>query len=211
VIGLLGMDHAISGKKIEPGLFSSIAIVANELGLALENASTYKKAKSASLHDGLTGLLNRMAVDKLLKKSFVKAVNKNIALSVAMIDVDHFKKFNDMFGHQEGDNVLRLIANTLKKISRPTDHVGRYGGEEFIVVLNDTVPAQAVIYAERIRKEIEHLGHLLSDRFPGLGLTVSIGISCFEKGIKNHDTLVSKADKALYKAKDAGRNRVVSA
>ncbi|MGM0656280.1 MAG: HDOD domain-containing protein [Thermodesulfobacteriota bacterium] len=211
VIGLLGMDHAISGKKIEPGLFSSIAIVANELGLALENASTYKKAKSASLHDGLTGLLNRMAVDKLLKKSFVKAVNKNIALSVAMIDVDHFKKFNDMFGHQEGDNVLRLIANTLKKISRPTDHVGRYGGEEFIVVLNDTVPAQAVIYAERIRKEVEHLGHLLSDRFPGLGLTVSIGISCFEKGIKNHDTLVSKADKALYKAKDAGRNRVVSA
>jgi diguanylate cyclase (GGDEF)-like protein len=116
-----------------------------------------------------------------------------------------------MFGHQEGDNVLRLIANTLKKISRPTDHVGRYGGEEFIVVLNDTVPAQAVVYAERIRKEIEHLGHLLSDRFPGLGLTVSIGISCFEKGIKNHDTLVSKADKALYKAKDAGRNRVVSA
>jgi len=210
VIGLLGMDHAISGKKIEPGLFSSIAIVANELGLALENASTYKKAKSASLHDGLTGLLNRMAIDDLLKKSFSKAVNENKALSVAMIDVDYFKKFNDKFGHQEGDNVLRLIAKTLKKISRPTDYVGRYGGEEFIVVLNDTVPAQAVVYAERIRKEIERLGHLLSDRFQGLGLTVSIGISRFEKDIKNHDTLVSKADKALYKAKEAGRNRVVS-
>ena len=210
VIGLLGMDHALSGKKIEPGLFSSIAIVANELGLALENASTYKKAKSASLHDGLTGLLNRIAIDDLLRKSFSKAVNENMALSVAMIDVDYFKKFNDMFGHQEGDNVLRLIAKTLKKISRPTDYVGRYGGEEFIVVLNDTVPAQAVVYAERIRKEIEHLGHLLSDRFQGLGLTVSIGISRFEKDIKNHDTLVSKADKALYKAKEAGRNRVVS-
>lgn len=210
VIGLLGMDHALSGKKIEPGLFSSIAIVANELGLALENASTYKKAKSASLHDGLTGLLNRIAIDDLLRKSFSKAVNENMALSVAMIDVDYFKKFNDMFGHQEGDNVLRLIAKTLKKISRPTDYVGRYGGEEFIVVLNDTVPAQAVVYAERIRKEIEHLGHLLSDRFQGLGLTVSIGISRFEKNMKNHDILVSKADKALYKAKEAGRNRVVS-
>lgn len=210
VIGLLGMDHVESGKKIEPGLFSSIAIVANELGLALENASAYKKAKTASLHDGMTGLLNRMAVDELLKESFLTAANENIALSVAMIDVDHFKKFNDTFGHQEGDNVLKLIAKTLKKMSRPTDHVGRYGGEEFIVVLNDTGPTKAVVYAERIRKGIEHLGHLLSDRFQGLGLTVSIGISWFENDIKSHDALVSKADKALYKAKAAGRNRVVS-
>jgi FOG: GGDEF domain len=77
-------------KKIEPGLFSSIALVANELGLALENASAYKKAKSASLHDGLTGLLNRVAVDDLLKESFIKAVSEDTPLSVAMIDVDFF-------------------------------------------------------------------------------------------------------------------------
>ncbi|MCG8550891.1 MAG: sensor domain-containing diguanylate cyclase, partial [Desulfobacterales bacterium] len=210
VIGLLGMDHVESGKEIEPDLFSSIAIVANELGRALENASAYKKAKSASLHDGMTGLLNRMAIDDLLKKSFLKAVNENIAFCVAMIDVDHFKKFNDMFGHQEGDNVLKLIAKTLKKMSRPTDHVGRYGGEEFIVILNDTDLSKALVYGERIRTQIEHLGHLLSDRLQGLGLTVSIGISRFENSMKKYDTLVSKADKALYKAKEAGRNRVVS-
>ncbi|WP_289022896.1 HDOD domain-containing protein [Desulfobacter postgatei] len=210
VIGLLGMDYAVSGKKIEPGLFSSIALVANELGLALENASAYKKAKSASLHDGLTGLLNRMAVDDLLKESFIKAVSEDTPLSVAMIDVDFFKKFNDMFGHQAGDSVLKLIAKALKKMSRPTDYVGRYGGEEFIVVLNNTDPPKAGVYAERIRKEIERLGHLLSDRFPGLGLTVSIGISSFEHDTKNKEALVSKADEALYKAKKAGRNRVVS-
>ena len=210
VIGLLGMDYAVSGQKIEPGLFSSIALVANELGLALENASAYKKAKSASLHDGLTGLLNRMAVDDLLKESFIKAVSEDTPLSVAMIDVDFFKKFNDMFGHQAGDSVLKLIAKALKKMSRPTDYVGRYGGEEFIVVLNNTDPAKAVVYGERIRKEIERLGHLLSDRFPGLGLTVSIGISKFENDMKNKEALVSKADEALYKAKKAGRNRVVS-
>ncbi|MDD4275065.1 MAG: HDOD domain-containing protein [Desulfobacter postgatei] len=210
VIGLLGMDYAVSGQKIEPGLFSSIALVANELGLALENASAYKKAKSASLHDGLTGLLNRMAVDDLLKESFIKAVSEDTPLSVAMIDVDFFKKFNDMFGHQAGDSVLKLIAKALKKMSRPTDYVGRYGGEEFIVVLNNTDPAKAIVYAERIRKEIERLGHLLSDRFPGLGLTVSIGISSFEHDTKNKEALVSKADEALYKAKKAGRNRVVS-
>ena len=210
VIGLLGMDHVVSGKKIEPGLFSSIAIVANELGLALENASTYKKAKSESLHDGLTGLLNRKAVDDLLKRSFRQAVGANIPFSVAMIDVDHFKKFNDKFGHQAGDNILKLIAKTLKKMSRPTDHAGRYGGEEFIVVLNDTGPAKAVVYGERVRKEIERLGHLISDRFPGLGLTVSVGISSFENDLKNQDALVSKADSALYRAKETGRNRVVS-
>lgn len=210
VIGLLGMDYAVSGQKIEPGLFSSIALVANELGLALENASAYKKAKSASLHDGLTGLLNRMAVEDRLKESFIKAVSEDTPLSVAMIDVDFFKKFNDMFGHQAGDSVLKLIAKALKKMSRPTDYVGRYGGEEFIVVLNNTDPAKAVVYGERIRKEIERLGHLLSDRFPGLGLTVSIGISKFENDMKNKEALVSKADEALYKAKKAGRNRVVS-
>ncbi|MGD9688016.1 MAG: HDOD domain-containing protein [Desulfobacter sp.] len=210
VIGLLGMDYAVSGQKIEPGLFSSIALVANELGLALENASAYKKAKSASLHDGLTGLLNRVAVDDRLKESFIKAVSEDTPLSVAMIDVDFFKKFNDMFGHQAGDSVLKLIAKALKKMSRPTDYVGRYGGEEFIVVLNNTDPAKAVVYGERIRKEIERLGHLLSDRFPGLGLTVSIGISKFENDMKNKEALVSKADEALYKAKKAGRNRVVS-
>ncbi|WP_321495457.1 diguanylate cyclase [uncultured Desulfobacter sp.] len=210
VIGLLGMDYIVSGKKIEPGLFSSIAIVANELGLAMENASAYKKAKSASLHDGLTGLLNRKTIDELLNKAFVKAADDSIPLSVAMIDVDHFKKFNDMFGHQAGDIVLKLIAKILKKMSRPTDHVGRYGGEEFIVVLNNTAPDKAVVYSERVRKEIEHLGRLLSKRFPGLGLTVSVGVSSFVEDLKNQEALVLKADKALYKAKESGRNRVVS-
>lgn len=208
VIGILGMDYSISGKNIEPGLFASIAIVANELGLALENASAYTKARSVSLHDGLTGLLNRMAIDDLLKESFRKAVGEKVPLSVAMIDVDYFKKFNDRFGHQAGDNVLKLIAKTLKRMSRPSDHVGRYGGEEFIVILNDTDLSKAVVYADRIRKEIEHLGNLLSDRFPGLSLTVSVGISRYEAEIKNQDVLVSMADKALYRAKESGRNRV---
>ncbi|WDP91468.1 MAG: HDOD domain-containing protein [Desulfobacter sp.] len=210
VIGLLGMDHAESGKDIEPALFSSISVVANELGLALENASTYSKARSVSLHDGLTGLLNRMALGDLLRKSFRKAVDGDTSLSLAMVDVDFFKKFNDRFGHQAGDNVLKLIAGTLKKISRPSDHVGRYGGEEFIVVLNDTDLPKAAVYAERIRREIETLGTLLSDRYPGLKLTVSIGISQYDPDVKNQDALVSKADKALYRAKAEGRNRVAA-
>ncbi|MCK5163397.1 MAG: GGDEF domain-containing protein, partial [Desulfobacula sp.] len=210
VIGILGMDNIVSKKAIAPDVFSSIAIVANELGIAMENAGTYKEAKAVSLKDGLTGLLNRMAIDKLLAKSFRKAVDGNNDLALVMIDVDYFKMFNDKFGHQAGDNVLKLIATTLNKLSRPFDHVGRYGGEEFIVILNNTDLSKAFVYAERIRKEIEHLGKLLVNRFPGLSLTVSAGVSEYQKSVKNQHNLIAKADKALYRAKETGRNKVVS-
>ena len=210
VIGILGMDNIASKKTIVPDVLFSIAIVANELGMALENAGAYNEAKAVSLKDGLTGLLNRVAIDELLSKSFRKAVGGENDLSLVMIDVDYFKKFNDKFGHQAGDNVLKLIATTLKKLSRPFDYVGRYGGEEFIVILNNTDLPKAIVYAERIRKEIEHLGRLLVNRFPGLSLTVSAGVSEYQKNVKNRDNLIAIADKALYRAKETGRNRVVS-
>jgi diguanylate cyclase (GGDEF)-like protein len=209
VIGILGMDNTASGNPILQEMLSPIAVVAHELGMALENAGIYKEAKAVSLKDGLTGLLNRVAIDDLLAKSFRKAADGENDLAVVMIDVDFFKKFNDQFGHQSGDNILKLIADTLKKLSRPFDHVGRYGGEEFIVVLNHTDLPQALVYAERIRKEIEHLGRILSNRFPGLTLTVSAGVSGYQKTVKNRDALISLADKALYKAKETGRNKVV--
>jgi diguanylate cyclase (GGDEF)-like protein/putative nucleotidyltransferase with HDIG domain len=208
VIGLLGMDNITSEKAILPDVVSSIAIVANELGIAMENAVTYKEAKAISLKDGLTGLLNRLAIDELLAKSFRKAVQGKNKLSLVMVDVDYFKKFNDTFGHQAGDNILKLIATTLKKLSRPFDHVGRYGGEEFIIILNNTDLSSALIYAERIRKEIEQLGGLLVNRFPGLSLTVSAGVSEYQPHIKTRDDLIKKADTALYQAKETGRNKV---
>ena len=210
VIGILGMDYSQSKKSISSNTFSIIAVVANELGLALENASVYSEARSISRMDGLTGLLNRMAIDDLLRDAFDKAAKGEHELSLAMIDVDFFKKFNDTFGHQAGDVVLKLIARTLKKVSRPSDHVGRYGGEEFIVVLNNTSLVEAVAYAERIRKEVRRLGGMLANRFPGLTLSISAGVSQYKKGIKNKDSLVAAADKALYRAKETGRDRVVA-
>ena len=208
-IGILGMDNGASENSIPAEVLSPLALVAHELGMAMENAGIYKEAKAVSLKDGLTGLLNRSAIDELLAKSFRKAVEGKHDLAVVMIDVDFFKKFNDQYGHPSGDNILKLIAGTLKKLSRPFDHVGRYGGEEFIVILNRTDLPQALIYAERIRKEIENLGRLLANRFPGLSLTVSAGVSGYQKTVKNRDALISQADKALYKAKETGRNRVV--
>ncbi len=210
VIGILGMDNIVSKQGILTDVISSITIVANELGMAMENAGIYNEAKAISRKDGLTGLLNRVAIDELLAKSFRMAVNGNNDLSLVMIDVDFFKKFNDKFGHQTGDNILKLIATTLKKLSRPFDHVGRYGGEEFIIILNHTDLPKALVYAERIRKEIEKLGKLLGKRFQSLSLTVSAGVSEYKNDVKKQDTLIAKADKALYLAKESGRNRVVA-
>ncbi len=211
IIGILGMDNANSGIPIPPEVISSIGIVAGELGMALENARIYGEAKAVSRQDALTGLLNRLAINELLAKSFRSAVSGHHNLSVVMIDVDFFKKFNDQFGHQTGDNILKLISTTLKKLSRPFDHVGRYGGEEFIVILNQTDLPKAIDYAERIRKAIERMGRLLKRRLPGLLLTISAGVSQYQPGIKNQDALVALADKAMYQAKQTGRNKVMSA
>ena len=208
VTGILGLDNATSGRPIPKEVISSIGIVAGELGMALENARRYNEARAESRRDSLTGLFNRLAINELLGKSFRNAVDGKHELCVVMMDIDYFKKFNDQFGHQTGDNVLKLIAATLKRMSRPFDHIGRYGGEEFIVVLNQTDQTKALAYAERIRREIEGLGQLLENRLPGLTLTISAGVSQYQTGIKNQDELVGLADKALYQAKQSGRNRV---
>ena len=131
VIGILGMDNITSKKIISPDVVSSIAIVANELGIAMENAAVYREVKAISLKDGLTGLLNRLAINELLAKSFRKAVAGQETLSLVMLDIDFFKKINDTFGHQVGDIILKLIATTLKKLSRPFEHVGRYDGKRY--------------------------------------------------------------------------------
>lgn len=210
VLGILGMDNVTSGLPIPPDVISAVAFVANELGVALENAAVYHEAKSISRRDGLTGLLNRLAINELLAKSFRQAMAGKNQMSLVMIDVDFFKKFNDKFGHQTGDSVLKLLAAALNKLSRPFDHVGRYGGEEFIVILNHTDLANAMAYADRIRKEIETMGKMLKKRFPGLSLTVSAGLSTFKSWVRDTDDLIARADQALYRAKQRGRNRVMA-
>lgn len=210
VKGIIGMDHALSKTDIPANILSIIGIVANELGMALKNASAYTKARSISRIDGLTGLLNRRTIDNLLTRAFDKAAKGEHSLSLVMIDVDFFKKFNDSFGHQAGDIVLKLISRTLQKNSRPSDHIGRFGGEEFITVLNATCIDTALVYAERVRKEIRRLGEICSKRFPGSKLSISAGVTQYQHSMKDKDSLISAADKALYQAKASGRDRVVA-
>lgn len=211
IIGVLGVDNVHSARPLDPEDLNTLTIITSELGLALENARRFHEVHTLAYQDGLTGIHNRAYLNTVLSEGFKRAKRGEIALAVGMVDVDFFKKFNDTYGHLHGDSVLKLLASTMKKISRPTDHIGRYGGEEFMFVLEDTSPLDAYYFGERLRKEVETLGQLLVKRFPERALTISIGVASFQAGMASVSELIKQADKALYQAKGAGRNRVVSA
>ncbi|HJO91863.1 MAG TPA: GGDEF domain-containing protein [Victivallales bacterium] len=154
--------------------------------------------------DGLTELVNQVHIKKLLELRFEEAKRYLHPLSVLMLDLDYFKMVNDTFGHQTGDNVLKLIAEKLKSCVRKIDICGRYGGEEFLIILPNTGLQSAVKVAENIRKVIE------STKFPehNIHLTVSIGAASVDDEMITAGKLIKIADLLLYKAKHNGRNKV---
>lgn len=176
-----------------------------------ELASANAHLERVSRSDLLTGVANRRHVDDFLSLVWERARVDGTEVSVMMIDVDHFKAYNDMYGHPEGDACLQDVAATLKRrLRRPSDLVGRFGGEEFIAVLTDTPLATAQAAAERIRKGIEGMNRLHSGSSTHAIVTVSIGVACMRPSAP-HATpaqLISAADEALYQAKQTGRNRV---
>ncbi len=211
IIGVLGVDHIDSDHLIAVEDLDTLTIIAGELGLALENARKFNELQALAFRDGLTGIHNRAHLNIVLSNCFKKAAASQTALSVGMVDVDFFKKFNDSYGHLHGDSVLKLLASTMKKFSRPTDHIGRFGGEEFMFILEEATPEVAYYFAERLRKEVEALGRVLVKRFPERALTISVGVASYRPGMATAADLVKRADEALYQAKAAGRNRTVSA
>ncbi|MEI6413428.1 MAG: sensor domain-containing diguanylate cyclase [Pseudomonadota bacterium] len=208
VIGVVVIGRA-SGRAIEPQELGGVALVVNELGVALQNAKLFDAIRHRAYTDGLTGLLNRGTLDERLKKAFEEA-RQGLPMAICMLDIDYFKRFNDVCGHLVGDNVLKLVAAQIRKACRPNDIVGRYGGEEFLVVLQDLALPSALQLAERLRREIERLGQMLADRFQGQTITVSIGVTAYNVGLTTPHALIAKADAALYNAKRDGRNRVMA-
>jgi diguanylate cyclase (GGDEF)-like protein/PAS domain S-box-containing protein len=175
--------------------------IGSQVGIAIENAKLYEETKALSLHDPLTGLANRRMLDIIFERNFIRARRFSSPLSVLMLDIDHFKKYNDAYGHLAGDRLLCEVADTTLKEIRETDLVARYGGEEFIVLLPDTDITHAHEAAERIRKAVEKKTRI----------TVSIGVSTHQHGMREKEELLDKTDAALYKAKHNGRNRVEAA
>lgn len=174
--------------------------------LGLRHQAEHELIKHAST-DALTGLANRRRLDEVMQSEWGRGMRSGKPTSLLMIDVDHFKAFNDRHGHHGGDEALRNVASTIANtIRRPGDSVARYGGEEFVVVLGETDLEGAKVIAELIRQAVEILAPYAGDSQP---ITVSIGVASAQaKTGESIDTLFSAADKALYVAKDSGRNRV---
>lgn len=208
--------YAISSKKfgdlkLEVGILAtdenSLRLASTILdisSLAVENVLLIERERSLSIHDALTGLFNRREIERILKDAFERYSGRG-NLSIAMIDIDDFKKINDTYGHQSGDTVLKVVADIISRNTRETDFVGRYGGEEFLIVFTSTDITNALNVLEKLRKKIADERIKIDDTY--VRVTVSAGVSM----LGNHSSYIEflrDADSALYKAKNTGKNRV---
>ncbi|NNF96248.1 MAG: diguanylate cyclase [Halobacteria archaeon] len=181
----------------------------NELGkLAVTFNSMADKLEEIATRDGLTNLLNKKAILQILNSELARARRHGSSLSLMMLDLDYFKKINDTYGHQAGDSVLVTATELIDKHVRGIDYVGRYGGEEIVIVLPDTAETESVEIAERIRRSLASTPIAVSES-NFVNVTVSIGIAMFPTDGIDEGSLLNNADQAMYHAKGAGRNRVI--
>jgi diguanylate cyclase (GGDEF)-like protein len=177
-----------------------------------EQKDLQDKLAALATSDGLTGLANRRHFDERLSEEWARAKRDDTPLSLLLIDVDHFKKFNDQYGHQAGDGCLRSVARVLAaQAQRPADLAARYGGEEFALLLPNTDAGGCAEVGERIRGALHELGMLHALNLPSKLVTVSLGgaTNLPSQGVTDCSALVAAADRALYAAKENGRDRLV--
>jgi len=207
-----------SNEGDQPGMVDNAGYrreVLDQVGLALGNLKLRELLRQQSILDLLTGLYNRRFLEESVRRELLRAVREQAdgeydGLALLMIDIDHFKRCNDTYGHEVGDFVMREVARALQRATRGSDVAARYGGDEFTVVLVNIPGGQALERAEQLRANVERLE--LQSAATSVGtVTISIGLATFPTHGDSLQDLLSAADKALYAAKDAGRNRVVVA
>ena len=204
---MLGGVAFYSKDNIDYSKFKFFNILKNELLTLFEMKSLYTEVEFLSVTDGLTGLYNRRYFEFNLEREFLRAKRYKNNLSMAILDIDFFKKINDTFGHQCGDYILKEVARLTKESFRKTDMIYRYGGEEFTIILPETSLTNASIPLERLRNKIEAFEFVYNNE--KIKLSISVGISEMKYNYSEQTELLSTADKALYKAKQTGRNKVV--
>jgi two-component system, cell cycle response regulator len=202
-------DPVMIGEGVRIGIGPRVLLKLSFHDPLEERAS--RQLYESAMRDPLTGLYNRRYLAERLRSEFSYAARNGVPLSVLLTDIDHFKRINDRAGHAMGDSVLRVVAETLRRLLRPEDVLARFGGEEFLIVARGVDRNNAMIMGERIRAHVQRL------RLPPeveIGwLTVSVGVASLQPGVV-HDSpeeIVAAADEAMYGAKSAGRNRVVAA
>lgn len=190
------------GNKLITDLFISVRDMT-------EVAAYQKELIRLSHRDALTGCHNRRFLIEFLEEELYRCQRYHRNMSIVMMDIDYFKKVNDRWGHPFGDEVLKWVSSTVQAIMRKSNRFARYGGEEFCCVLPETNIDGATVFAEKIRKSLE-ASALFSTQSP-ISVTASFGVSSLNEEIKDIETLLKKADEALYRAKEGGRNRVALA
>ena len=182
-----------------------VEAIAPQIAVAIDREALRAKAgefEQLSVTDALTGLLNRRYIEQRLDEEVKRSNRHGYPMSFLLLDVDHFKSYNDTYGHPAGDVALKMVADVIKDTLRGADVAARFGGEEFAILLPQTVDEEAAAIAERVRRNIE------ATEFPHREVTVSIGIASCSSELCSTTGLVDAADKALYDAKRLGRNGV---
>ena len=201
---LLGMLW-LWGENLSEQDIQAMSVFANQVAVALENARLFAEVRRLAITDDLTRLYNRRHTYELARIEFNRARRYKRSISAIMIDIDHFKRVNDQFGHPGGDEVLRFIAEKMRLYLRDTDILGRYGGEEFLIVLPETDSVGAVAVAERIREAIAEAS--IPTEKGEAAITLSLGVAAYNETTHDLETLIARADQALYVSKYKGRNR----
>jgi diguanylate cyclase (GGDEF)-like protein len=204
-IGLLIVEN-IPGQAVNRNQKEFLLTLASQAGMAIENANLYERTLQLSITDGLTGIYNYRYFRQRLEEEVARAKRYGSTHGLLILDIDHFKIFNDKYGHLQGDEMLKSVAKILRANTRDVDAVARYGGEEFAVLLSEVDLEEAIVYAERIRVAVEETRLKLPNGTMA-GVTVSLGVSVCEKALDEQE-FIRRADKALYRAKELGRNRV---
>ena len=181
--------------------------VSEHIALALSNLKLRETLHNLSIRDPLTGLFNRRYLEETLEREIRRAVRKNHPLGLIMLDIDHFKPYNDAFGHQAGDVVLREVGKFLRNSTRSEDIACRFGGEEFLLVLPEASLETTLQRAEEIRGGIKHLDVEFAGKVLG-EITISVGVSSYPQHGSTAEKLLACVDKALYQAKSLGRDNV---
>ncbi|HKD79335.1 MAG TPA: diguanylate cyclase [Candidatus Angelobacter sp.] len=205
-LGVLALDSAARNVFV-PDDIQPLESVADICAAAIQNAHNFDRMKQLAYVDGLTGIHNRRYFEMRVMEELERAGRFQGRMSLIMLDIDHFKKMNDEFGHLLGDEMLRAVSSILKQQLRKMDMVCRYGGDEFAIVVPETTGESAMRVAEKLRRQVE------THFFPGVPrpVTISCGVADYPAHGVTRDEVVAAADAALYLAKQAGRNRVASA
>ncbi len=208
VLGLeSGVDEYLTKPFNSKELIARVASGMRILRLEEQLMQARQQMEALAMYDSLTGMLNRRAVEEYAESEFNMAVRKGRALSVILLDIDHFKSVNDRFGHKFGDLTLQQVAKILTEDLRNYDRIGRWGGEEFILILPDTQLQDAVTVAERVRVRMAEMRMSLENG-ETFSVHISLGAACTTSQFSSLTKLIDAADQALYQAKQTGRNRV---